>query len=257
MVSAILLTALIAWLIGTQHNRAVIRKEKARRIAELQLGELEQKALRAQMNPHFIFNCLYSIQSFILDKDPEKANKYLTQFASLIRQTLENSLQSSISLADEIKYLATYLQLEQMRSESTFEYRIETDGNLSPAAISIPVMVLQPFVENAIRHGVAAVTSRTGLIGIHFSTDGQDLVCRVEDNGIGRQKAQLQKNTRPAAYQSRGMQLTHERIELINTNASRKITVEIKDKFDEQNEANGTDVIIRFPIFTVEDNTLS
>ncbi|MBO9572809.1 MAG: histidine kinase, partial [Chitinophagaceae bacterium] len=134
MSGAILLTALTAWFISTRHNRVIIRKEKLRRQAQQQLLDLEQKALRAQMNPHFIFNCLYSIQSFILDKEPEKANKYLTQFASLIRQTLENSLQSFISLADEIKYLGTYLQLEQMRSESKFEYRIETEAGLSTDA---------------------------------------------------------------------------------------------------------------------------
>jgi len=254
MGSILALTSLIAWFIGTRHNRAIIRKEKLRRLQEQQLLDLEQKALRAQMNPHFIFNCLYSIQSFILDKDPEKANKYLSQFASLIRQTLENSLQSFILLDDEIKYLSTYLQLEQMRSESRFEYRIETEAGLSTAAISIPVMVLQPFVENAIRHGVQSVNGRVGLITIYFSVNDQELVCRIEDNGIGRREAQLQRNASPAAYRSRGMQLTYERIDLINTNAVRKITVEIADKFNEYDEPNGTDVIVRFPIFAAKDN---
>ncbi len=257
MVSALVLTALIAWFIGTLHNRSIIRKDKLRRQAEQQLLDLEQKALRAQMNPHFIFNCLHSIQSFILDNDSEKANKYLSQFASLIRQTLENSLQSFILLAEEIKYLSTYLQLEQMRSESKFEYRIETEAGLPTATISIPVMVLQPFVENAVRHGVQSVNDRTGLINIHFSTNDQQLVCRIEDNGIGRQQAQLQRNSRPAPYRSRGMQLTYERIELINTNSVKKITVETVDKFNECNEPSGTDVIIRFPIFTGKDTPIS
>lgn len=257
MGGAILLTSLIAWFIGTQHNRAIIRKEKLRRLAEQQLLDLEQKALRAQMNPHFIFNCLHSIQSFILDKEPENANKYLSQFASLIRQTLENSLQSFILLADEIKYLSTYLQLEQMRSESKFDYRIETGAGLSATDISIPVMVLQPFVENAVRHGVQSVNGRTGLINIYFYINNQELVCRIEDNGIGRQQAQLQKNTEPAVYRSRGMQLTYERIELINTNSVKKINVEIVDKFNEYSKPGGTDVIIRFPIFTAKETTLS
>lgn len=257
MGGAILLTALIAWFIGTQHNRTIIRKEKLRRITEQQLLDLEQKALRSQMNPHFIFNCLNSIQSFILDKDPKNANKYLSQFASLVRQTLENSFQSSISLEDEIKYLGTYLQLEQMRSESKFEYHVETAAGLSTSAISIPVMVIQPFVENAVRHGIQPINNRNGLINIYFSTNGQELICRVEDNGIGRQQAQMQKNTRPFTHRSRGMQLTYERIELINTNSVKKITVEIVDKFNDRNEPNGTDVIIRFPIFTAKETTLS
>lgn len=249
MVTAILLTALTAWFIGTRHNRAIIRKEKLRRLAEQQLLDLEQKALRTQMNPHFIFNCLHSIQSFILDEDAENANKYLSRFASLIRQTLENSLQSSISLADEIKYLATYLQLEQMRSPSGFEYRIETAADLSPETVSIPVMVLQPFVENAVRHGVQAVNGREALINIYFSINNHELVCRIEDNGIGRQRASLQKNSAPGTHRSLGMQLTYERIELINTSSEKKITVEIVDKVNEANEPYGTDVIIRFPNF--------
>jgi LytS/YehU family sensor histidine kinase len=144
-----------------------------------------------------------------------------------------------------------------MRSESGFEYHIETDARLSPDGVSIPVMVLQPFVENAVRHGIPGVTGRTGLINIQFSLGDQELVCRVEDNGIGRQQAQLQKNVGPAAYQSRGMQLTYERIEVINTHSDKKITVEIVDKFNERNEPAGTNVIIRFPIFTVKDATLS
>jgi ligand-binding sensor domain-containing protein/two-component sensor histidine kinase len=257
IVTAALFIALIAWFIGSLHNTNIIKKEKARRFAEQQLLDLEQKALRAQMNPHFIFNCLNSIQSFILDNEAENANKYLSRFASLIRQTLENSLQSSVSLADEIKYLGTYLQLEQMRSESKFEYYIETEEGLSTQAVSIPVMVLQPFVENAVRHGVQSVNGRSGLINIYFSVRGEELVCRIEDNGIGRQQALLQKNTGPTVYRSRGMQLTYERIDLINTNSAKKITVEIVDKLSDCNESNGTDVIIRFPIFASKDPTLS
>lgn len=249
MAAAIVLTSLIAWFLGTRRNLAALRREKVRKLAEQQLADLEQKALRAQMNPHFIFNSLQSIQSFILDKDPENANKYLSQFASLIRQTLENSLQSSILLADEIKYLNTYLRLEQMRSESKFQYHITTEERLSTRTVSIPVMILQPFVENAVRHGVQPDNSKPGLINIHFSSDHEGLVCRVEDNGIGRQLAQLRKSTAPVAYRSRGMQLTYERIQLMNINSVKKITVEIVDKFNERSEPDGTLVIIKFPIF--------
>jgi LytS/YehU family sensor histidine kinase len=160
-------------------------------------------------------------------------------------------------MENEINYLATYLQLEQMRSESWFEYRIQIDDAVSPVAVSIPVMVLQPFVENAVRHGMQGVTGRTGCINIHFSRDDRDLVCRVEDNGIGRMQAALKKNTASGVYQSRGMQLTQERIDLLNAHSTRKITVEVIDKIDEDKKSGGTEVIIRFPIFTVKDNTLS
>lgn len=253
----LLLTALITWFAGLQYNRAVMRKEKARRQAEQTLLDLEQKALRAQMNPHFIFNCLHSIQSFILDSDTEKANKYLSQFASLIRQTLENSLQSFVPLADEIKYLSTYLQLEQMRSESKFEYHVQTEAGLSSPDVLIPVMILQPFVENAVRHGMQSMNGRAGLVNVHFSVNGQELVCLIRDNGIGREHAQRLKNIQPAVYRSRGMQLTHERIELINKNSDKKISVEVIDKVDERGCPNGTDVTIRLPIFAVKDAALS
>jgi LytS/YehU family sensor histidine kinase len=153
-------------------------------------------------------------------------------------------MHSSIALAGEIKYLSTYVQLEQMRSEPPFEYQVAIDPALTPTEVSIPVMVLQPFVENAIRHGMNGIE---GLITISFSANDQELICRVEDNGIGRQQATRQKTIAPAVYQSRGMQLTYERIELINTHADKKITVEIIDKFDDDNEPGGTDVIIRFP----------
>jgi LytS/YehU family sensor histidine kinase len=144
-----------------------------------------------------------------------------------------------------------------MRSASPFEYRIETDPKLSPATISIPVMVLQPFVENAVRHGVHAVKDRAGRIMIKFFINDHELVCLIEDNGIGRQLATLQKNAAPAPYHSRGMQLTYERIKLINSNSDKKITAEIIDKCNERNEPAGTEVIIRFPIFTADNTTLS
>lgn len=245
--ACIVFSMLTTWVILAQRNRLIRNKEQARRQIEQQLLELEQKALRAQMNPHFIFNSLNSIQGFILDKDIAGANKYLSQFARLIRQTLDNSFQSQISLADEIKYLTTYLQLEQMRNRDRFDYTIDVDKTLVSDEVFIPGMVLQPFIENAIRHGMQNKNDKNGKIVINFSRDNNTIGCSISDNGVGRKEALALKAIQGTLYQSRGMQLTTERIELINKNQADKITVKIIDHEDNEGKPAGTEVRIRFP----------
>lgn len=252
IIACIIFSILTTWLIVTQRNRLVRNKEKARRQIEQQLLELEQKALRAQMNPHFIFNSLNSIQGFILDKEITSANKYLSQFARLIRQTLDNSFQSQISLNDEIKYLTTYLQLEQMRNRNRFEYAINVDKAIVSGEVFIPSMVLQPFIENAIRHGMQNKNDKNGKIVINFSPNNNMIDCSISDNGVGRKEAQALKTIQGSLYQSRGMQLTTERIDLINKNQDNKIAVKIIDHVDGEGKPAGTEVIIRFPFLNMK-----
>src|SRR5262249_9706813 len=150
-----------------------------------------------QMNPHFIFNSLNSIQNFILDRDVEGANAYLTNFASLIRQTLENSMNSLITVASEIQYIETYLRLEKLRFRDKFDYRIQVDDAIDQNNTLLPGMLLQPYIENSIRHGIQHRKDNQGLVLITISkTTGNLVLYTIKDNGVGRKKAGELKSSR-------------------------------------------------------------
>lgn len=223
-----------------------IRREQEKSMVQNRLNELEQQALRSQMNPHFIFNCLNSIQNFLLQNNFEKTNEYLTAFAHLIRQTLDNSSRSSISLEGEIRYLNSYLELESMRFAHTFVHTIELDPAIDPDRTFIPTMILQPYVENSIRHGLRYRQEGVKEVRISFRKRGNTLVCIVEDNGIGRKKAGELKSFMHVEYQSKGMTLTAERIAALNRRQDIPITVDVID-MEEDGNATGTQVIVRFP----------
>jgi two-component sensor histidine kinase len=248
IIVCILASALLTWLILTRRIKSVRAKEATRQQFEQRLAELEQKALRAQMNPHFIFNCLNSIQEFIIDKDVLSANKYLSQFARLIRQTLDNSFQSQLSLEDEINYLNTYLNLEQMRFRNRFNYTIHLDKNMLPVQSMIPGMVIQPYVENAVRHGQPHKQDDRGQIDIQFSQKDEFIYCSIRDNGVGRKQTLAAKATKGTGLQSRGMALTQERIDLMNKHLAANIQISIIDHENQEGIATGTEVIITFPL---------
>lgn len=226
-------------------NRARIEEK---RMFQNQFAILEQQALQAQMNPHFIFNCLSSIQQYILTNDRQKANQYLTDFSSLIRQTLDNSGKRTISLADEINYLDRYLQMEQMRFGDSFSFGISVHPDVQINVIQIPAMLFQPFVENALRHGIRYKKEGFGKVLLYFSVDAGVLLCSVKDNGVGRQKAAEHKSHQPIEYQSKGVELTSKRIELLNKINEYAISVQIIDLLDEQGQPSGTEVIIKIPV---------
>jgi two-component sensor histidine kinase len=236
----------LAWLIVMMQFNRFKKKEREKSNIRQQLNELEQKALRAQMNPHFIFNCLSSIQSFIITKDFETTNNYLTEFARLIRQTLDNSEKTSISIENEVRYLSSYIDIERMRYGHSFDYTIEVSPEVKQDFTYIPNMILQPYVENCIRHGLRH-NEMQGLIQIKFRQTESELTCIVEDNGIGRKKAAEYKSRIRIEYQSRGMKLTEERINLLNKNQDEKIKIEVVDLEHPDGEAGGTKVIIHFP----------
>ena len=223
-----------------------IRQEQAKSDTQNRINELEQLALRSQMNPHFIFNCLNSIQNFLLQNNFEKTNEYLTSFAHLIRQTLDNSSRSSISIENEIRYLSSYLELENMRFAHSFLYDIEIDPAIDTDNTFIPTMILQPYVENSIRHGIRYRQDGTKTVKVVFRKRGNALVCIVEDNGIGRKKAAEMKSFMHVEYQSKGMTLTAERIAALNRRQDIPITVDVID-MEEDGKATGTQVIVRFP----------
>ncbi len=211
-------------------------------LTEKKIAELEMQALKAQINPHFVFNCLNSIKGFIYDKNYEQADKYLDKFSELLRSTMDNADASIISLEEEIKYLDTYLQLEKLRFGDKFNYTIEANENVDTGNTFVPAMLLQPYVENAIRHGVRFLENTKGKITILAHKEKDRLVCEIDDNGIGREKAAQLKSSMHIEYQSRGMQLSRRRAELYN------IRQQIVDKKDEKGNATGTTIVISIPL---------
>ncbi|MBL7730845.1 MAG: histidine kinase [Chitinophagaceae bacterium] len=208
---------------------------------EKKLAELEMQALKAQINPHFVFNCLNSIKGFIYDKDYLQADKYLDKFSELMRNTIDNSDASVISLEEEVHYLDNYLQLEKLRFSEKFDYRIQTAGINDPKTIFVPAMLLQPYVENAIRHGIRFLEGRKGLITIAAVLQNDLLVCSIDDNGIGREKAAALKSRHHIEYQGRGMSISKRRAELY------QIEQEVVDKKDEAGNSSGTTIILKIP----------
>lgn len=210
------------------------------------LAEIELKAIRAQINPHFIFNCLNSIQLFVMQRDYEHAQKYLSDFSYLIRKTLDFSRRNFITLADEITYLNTYLGLEKMRFEHKMTYEIVVDPVIATAELEVPAMLLQPYVENAVKHGMTNEDHATGLLAIHFNQVASDMLeCVIEDNGIGIERSRALRSL-PSHHQSSGMEISLNRAELLNKMYNTGIQIEIIDK--SLNQANDSGTIIRILI---------
>ena len=206
----------------------------------------EQKALRSQMNPHFIFNALNSIRRYILENEIDIADEYLTSFASLMRRVLDNSKQYTISLESEIETLRLYLELEKMRFDESFIFKINVEKNIEIQSIKIPPMLIQPYLENAVWHGLAPKKTK-GKLSLSFSEINKKLLCVIEDNGIGRKKsAEISK--RRHGHVSTGLKNIEERINLINSLNKSDINIKIIDLYDKNNEAIGTKIKILFPI---------
>jgi LytS/YehU family sensor histidine kinase len=208
-------------------------------------------ALLAQMNPHFLFNSLNSIDSYIIRNESGKASEYLNNFARLMRLILQNSRSNYISLKDELEALDLYLQMESLRFRDKFQYRIHVDETLDAASVVIPPMLIQPYVENAIWHGLMhKKDGGCGVVEIHISQDRENnLVCIVRDNGIGRVRAEAIKAQNPGnRKKSMGMQITRDRIEMINKLYNSSTEVKITDLVDAEGQPAGTEVRLVIPI---------
>jgi ligand-binding sensor domain-containing protein len=207
--------------------------------------QLEQEAARLQMNPHFIFNCLNSIQGFISTNDAFQAKKYLAKFARLMRLILENAREEFIPLTNEIHILENYMELEKLTTNQPFAFSITVDEAVDAERIQIPPMMIQPFVENAIVHGVKKKNA-PGEIRIHFRLNGQMLECEVTDNGVGRKRsAEMNRNSRQA-HKSTGISVTTKRLEQYGQQGNLPAGVRIID-LEENGLAAGTSVIISTP----------
>ena len=209
---------------------------------------MEMRALRAQMNPHFIFNSLNSIQKYILKNDQYAASQYLTKFSRLIRLILDHSNQNNILLSSETELLQLYCEMESLRFDHRFNYRIQVDASLQPDTQEIPSMLIQPYVENAIWHGLLHKET-TGNLLIEFkkTADGQ-LIVMVEDDGVGRSRAAELKSKQVLKKKSYGMQITEDRIALINRLNKIQASCRVLDLTDEQGRPAGTRVELVIPL---------
>jgi len=239
----LVITGSLVWLIIYR----IRRREQEKTAINKRIGDLEQLARKAQMNPHFIFNSLNSIQQYVMDADITGANKFISGFSRLIRQTLDFSSRHDITLAQELDYLSNYLDLERTRLENAFGWSVSVAPDVNTAEYHIPPMILQPFVENSVRHGLRFRRDREGQVNIHIKKENNYLVCMLEDNGIGRKAALKLKSVNAIEYQSKGMSLTAERIAMLNKDNPNKITMQIEDLEDGQHNALGTRVTISFP----------
>lgn len=247
----VLLTAgIIFFVFRWRENRIRAKAEERQRKLQLEkdVVELEQKALRLQMNPHFIFNALNSIQSQIGTDNEQAARYYLAKFSRLMRQILDNSRNTSIPLEEEVNTLENYLLIEKFCNGNRFDYKITVDGNVEKDYIKIPPMLLQPFVENAIKHGLKHSDGKRGRIDVHFAEKDGLLECSVTDNGIGRAKAgELSRISKETYHKSTALLVTQERLGLLSENKNIR-SLEITDLYDENGNAAGTSVVVRIPL---------
>lgn len=242
LASFILVIIITVLLIGK------IKAKQKHRQAELEKRNLEneQKLLRSQMNPHFIFNSLNSIQGFISANDSFKAMGFLSKFGHLIRRILENSRENFITLENEIETLRLYIEMEKLRFKDVFDYEIIVDDNLDTENTFIPPLIIQPFVENAIVHGLSP-KGKNGKLTVSFRKENNNLIIKVTDNGVGREQSSLLKTDTENKHKSLGVKLTRERLTLMGKKAKAAVSFVINDLKDGNNRPVGTEVVITVP----------
>ncbi len=226
------------------------KQDNERLVSENKLRNLEQQSLNASMNRHFIFNSLNSIQYFINSSDKKSANKYLTSFAKLIRKNLDSSTQANflVNLNDEIERINLYLSLEKMRFNEKFDYEVVVDDNVDVEMVHVPSMILQPFVENSIIHGVLPKTEK-GFIHIHVKMEHDSIIFEVEDDGVGIDSSLKEKTYFDGDHKSQGMEITANRIELLRKINGEKLMIIGPFQVNKDGHSVGTKVIIKLPIY--------
>lgn len=230
------------WLVLKRKNEKLQSQKKQTELHQ-KATELEMQALRTQMNPHFVFNCLSSINKFILKNESRDASDYLTRFSRLIRMVLTNSQLSMIPLNDEIEMLRLYLDMERLRFSNSFDYNIVYANTIEPETIYIPPMILQPFCENAIWHGLMPKEGQ-GKLDIAMRTNNEYLECIITDNGIGKAKASALKSKSGEKQKSFGLKITTERLALFNNEKAVGTFYSSEDVLDGEGNVDGTEVIL-------------
>ena len=246
LIICFLFVSILMLLFFIDRTRRIKRREKERTLLNKKLADMEMKALRAQMNPHFIFNVLNSIQYYITHNENEEAQRYMSKFAKLVRMILDNSRSTFIALGDELSLLKLYIDLEKIRFEDRFDYAIRIDDSIDAGIIKIPNMLLQPYVENSIKHGFKDKTLKY-FLDISITRQNENIVCVIEDNGIGRSKAALIPGAEKEQHVSTGTIIIKEKIDALKTYYNYFLTSETTDLKDEKGNLMGTRVTLTFP----------
>ncbi|MBN4071193.1 PAS domain S-box protein [Crocinitomix catalasitica] len=232
----------------TERKNALIKLKNEKKSA----FQYQSMLLSSQLNPHFIFNALNSIQYYILDQDKEPALNYLSNFSTLMRTVLENSSSQLITLEREIKFLELYLNLEENRNRNKFKYEIRVSDDIDPHETMVPPMVIQPYVENTIIHGVGPLTSG-GTIDLFFRENGKDIICEITDNGVGRKEATRLKTIRTEnRFKSYSTNINNTRLDILNELGKGKYSSKIEDLSNQKGVSRGTKVYIKFPLIKEE-----
>ncbi|MEO5888600.1 MAG: histidine kinase [Ferruginibacter sp.] len=242
------IASLVAAKIKSIESEQRLRHQKAE-LADInqQLAEVQLAALRSQMNPHFIFNALNSIKKFVIANEPANAEKYLGKFSKLIRSILDNSQTGMVTIEKELQLLKLYLDLEQLRFGSKLTYAINVDEDINAAEIRIPSMIVQPFVENAMLHGIMH-REDGGTVEISFNSNADWLEIIIEDNGVGRAKSAEYKGNNMEPHHSIGIEVATKRLQALKKNTNTPAGIDIIDLKDNAGEGTGTKVIISIPI---------
>jgi LytS/YehU family sensor histidine kinase len=235
-----------SYFLGLSANELIRQFRAKKEKMEHTLHELEAKTLRAQMNPHFIFNCLNSIKSLIQHDDGNQAVSYLTTFSKLLRTILQNSDEREVTLYDELETCKLYMQLEAMRFGDKFKYQFDINNTIDLKSIKVPALIIQPFIENAIWHGIMPKPDG-GSVSLAVDGDENSICCTIDDNGIGRESSRQNGfKTAESSHKSKGIHLTQSRLNLDSILNSRNTTVEIIDKKDEKGKVAGTKIVLTF-----------
>jgi hypothetical protein len=243
--ASIILLILFAAYLLVANNRRKLKREEEKFKLNTRIHEMEMKVLKAQMSPHFMFNSLNSIQQFIIINENEKAQYYLSKFARLIRKLLESTTKDNVSLADETDILTKYLEIEALRFNNVFKYTIEVDKKIDVANTFIPHFLIQPFVENAIWHGLLP-KKEDKYLRIHFELlNTNKLICIIEDNGVGRKNNKGKQNLEKTSL---AINFIQQRLDLMNKNLKMDLSLNIIDKVNKEGYSEGTKVVLILPI---------
>jgi LytS/YehU family sensor histidine kinase len=242
LIPFLLAFAFLFFVIYRSRREAQIRQKEAE--LNRQISEVEMKALRSQLNPHFIFNCLNSIHQFVHSNDNEAAGNYLVKFSKLMRLVLENSVHHEVSLTDDLDALRMYIEMEQLRLKHSFDFSIVVSPELNPESVLVPPLIVQPFVENSIWHGLNG-KKLNGKIAISINRSNNMLQYIVEDNGSNEKK---EENTRlKEKKRSLGMSLTNERLEVLNKTKGGNASFELIDLRNTDGSYAGKRVVLNLP----------
>lgn len=245
-----LLIVLLAWYITSRRITAIRKKETEKNAIKKQITELEIKALKSQMNPHFVFNSLNSIAHLIASNQKERGIEYLAKFSQLLRMILDETENNFVLLKEEIKMLNLYLQIEALRFGDTFGHTIYADDDIDEDDVSVPALLVHPLAENAVWHGLLHKQGERRMI-IHFKKISEDVLqCIVKDNGIGIEAAKIMKEARlnGSIQKSKGMQLVKDRLKMLEEQYNKPTFFSIADVQEEHELISGTVVTIQFPV---------